>query len=221
MPRNGGLRLLRHMLSLTGKKQPTLLVVPTPLGDDARWIEFWQKTLGPQLDCDLEMLRTFGDSSSMKNYRNQILGADAIFVTGGNTLNALAIWKAHSIDVALREAWERGIVLGGESAGMICWFEQGLSDSRPEKLSVVDGLGFLPGSCTPHLNGGNGSRRAEYERFVTSGPLKSGYGCDDGTALVFEGTRFVEAVTVGDGGVYRFSSNDAERKGIKLPTRSI
>ena len=184
MPRNGGIRLLQHMLSLTSRKQPKLLVVPTPLGDDPKWIEFWQKQLAPQLNCEMDFLRTFGDSSNMKAHHERIMNMDAVFVTGGNTLSALAVWRAHGIDKSLRAAWEKGVVLGGESAGIACWFEQGLSDSRPEKLSVVGGLGFLPGSCCPHYEDKN-DRRKTYQSMVGSGALAAGYGCESGTALVF------------------------------------
>lgn len=194
MPRNGGIRLLKHFLSLTGKEKPKLLLIPTAVGDDRRWIDFWAKQLVPQVDCEFEVLRLFGDSTNMKAHHPRIMNADAIFVAGGNTLNALAVWKAQGIDTSLRAAWEKGIVLGGESAGMICWFEQGLSDSRPEKLSIVEGLGFLPGSVCPHHD--NAERRQLYRELVARGDLKPGYGCDGGTALVYRGTSLERAVTI-------------------------
>lgn len=194
MPRNGGIRLLQHFLALTGKPKPKLLLIPTAVGDDRRWIDFWAKQLVPQIECEFEVLRLFGDSTNMKAHHPRIMNADAIFVAGGNTLNALAVWKAQGIDTSLRAAWEKGIVLGGESAGMICWFEQGLSDSRPEKLSVVDGLGFLPGSACPHHE--NAERRQLYRELIARGEMKSGHGCDGGTALIFRGTSLDKAIAV-------------------------
>ena len=194
MPRNGGIRLLKHMLSLAQKTKPKLLLIPTALGDDRRWVEFWEKQLVPQLDCEFSALRTFDDSPNMKSHHERIMNADVIFVTGGNTLNALAVWKAHAIDTSLRQAWEKGIVLGGESAGMISWFEEGWSDSRPEKLSVVNGLGFLPGSACPHYE--NPQRRASYQAAVASGAIKGGYGCHGGTALIYRGMVLDKVVSI-------------------------
>ena len=79
---------------------------------------------------------------------------DVIFVSGGNTANMLAVWRVHGFDAILREAWERGIVLAGSSAGMICWFEAGVTDSfGPQLEGMRDGLGFLAGSACPHYDG--------------------------------------------------------------------
>jgi dipeptidase E len=176
------------------KRKPKLLLIPTPLGDDRRWVEFWEKQLAPQLDCEFSALRTFDDSPNMKAHQERVMNADVIFVTGGNTLNALAVWKAQGIDTSLRQAWEKGIVLGGESAGMISWFEEGWSDSRPEKLSVVNGLGFLPGSACPHYE--NPQRRESYQAAVASGAIKGGYGCHGGTALIYRGTALEKVVSI-------------------------
>jgi dipeptidase E len=219
MPRNGGLRLLKHMLSLTQKSKPTLLLVPTPLGDDPRWIDFWKKDLLPQLSCELEVLRTFGDSGNMKAHHERIINADAVFVTGGNTLNALAVWKAQGIDVSLRQAWEKGVVLGGESAGMVCWFEQGLSDSRPEKLSVVNGLGFLSGSCCPHYD--QDSRRGTYTSMVGSGGIEGGYGCAGGTALIYRGKKLQQVVAIDESSVHNVTKSAAGFSETKIPIARI
>lgn len=189
-----GLRMLNEMLKLTKRTRPNLLIIPTAIGDDPKWIAWWRKLPPEVLNCDIDMLTTFGDSTNMTEFHRRIVNADAVFVMGGNTLSALAVWRAHGIDKSLRAAWEKGVVLGGESAGMICWFEQGLSDSRPEKLSVVDGLGFLPGSCCPHYEDKN-DRRKTYQSMVGSGALAAGYGCESGTALVFSGTELREAIT--------------------------
>ncbi|MCZ2136257.1 MAG: peptidase E [Burkholderiales bacterium] len=193
LPRGNDVRLLKYALSLAGKPRPKLLLIPTAVGDDPRWIEFWVKRLVPKIDCEFEILRLFGDSTNMKAHHPRIMNTDAIFVAGGNTLNALAVWRAQGIDASLRAAWEKGVVLSGESAGMICWFEQGLSDSRPEKLTVVEGLGFLPGSVCPHHD--NAERRDTYRELVARGEIKAGYGCDGGTGLMFRDTKFDKAVT--------------------------
>ena len=110
-------------------------------------------------------LRVFGVPGA--GIRERLLAQDAIYVSGGNTANMLAVWRVHGVDAALREAWERGIVLSGPSAGGLCWFEGGVTDSfGPELARLDDGLGFLPGSFCPHYDT-EPERRPTYERLAT------------------------------------------------------
>ena len=127
------------------------------------------------------------------NLRELALSHDAILVCGGNTANLLAVWRVHGFDAILREAWEAGVVLFGWSAGMICWFEAGVTDSfGPQLEGMRDGLGFLPGSACPHYDG-EARRRPVYTRLVADG-FPSGIALDDGAAVRFEGTRLAEVV---------------------------
>ncbi len=120
---------------------------------------------------------------------------DVIYVGGGSTVNMVAVWRLHGIDVLLRDAWERGTVLAGLSAGSICWFESGVTDSlHPDAmLPLTDGLGFLAGSHCPHYDA-DPRRPAAYRRLVASGELPSGYAVDDGAALHFSGTTLAQVV---------------------------
>jgi dipeptidase E len=130
--------------------------------------------------------------------RDLVRSQDVIVVGGGNTANMLAIWRVHGFDTILREAWEQGIVLTGWSAGMICWFEAGVTDSfGPELAGMRDGLGLLPGSACPHYDGEE-LRRPVYRRFVDEG-FPPGYAADDGVGLHFVGTDLVETVTSREG----------------------
>jgi peptidase E len=130
--------------------------------------------------------------------REHVLAQDVIYVSGGNTANALAIWRAHGFDAVLCEAWERGVLLCGWSAGMICWFEAGVTDSfGPELAGMRDGLGFLPGSACPHYDG-EPRRRELYPPLVADG-FPPGYAADDEAALHFVGTELHEVVAVRDG----------------------
>jgi dipeptidase E len=130
--------------------------------------------------------------------RDRVLSQDVIVVGGGNTANMLAIWRVHGFDVLLREAWEQGVVLTGWSAGMICWFEAGVTDSfGPELAGMRDGLGFLPGSACPHYDGEE-LRRPVYRRLVDEG-FPAGYAADDGVGLYFVGTELAETVTSREG----------------------
>ena len=130
--------------------------------------------------------------------REHVLAQDAIYVSGGNTANALAVWRVHGFDAVLLEAWESGILLCGWSAGMICWFEAGVTDSfGPELSGMRDGLGFLPGSACPHYDG-EGRRREVYPELVADG-FPPGYAADDAAGLHFVGTELREVVTAQDG----------------------
>ena len=125
--------------------------------------------------------------------RELALAQDAIYVAGGNTANALAVWRVHGFDTILREAWQHGVLLCGWSAGMICWFEAGVTDSfGPELSGMRDGLGLLPGSACPHYDGEE-RRRPVYTELVRDG-FPPGIACDDAAAVLFEGTELREVV---------------------------
>jgi peptidase E len=114
------------------------------------------------------------------------------------TIVAFGGWmRAHGVDKVLREAWQRGIVLAGVSAGAICWFEQGVTDSFRAELDGLDCLGWLPGSCCPHYDGEE-QRRPAYARLLAEG-CPPGIAIDDGVAVRFEGTELAEIVTAVDG----------------------
>ena len=129
-----------------------------------------------------------------QTWEEVLLGVDGIVVSGGNTLNQQAIWKAQGIDVVLRKAWDQGVVLGGASAGSLCWFEEGTTDSRPKELSKVECLGFLKGSHCPHYDAEPG-RRPLYQKLIASGAMKPGYACDNNAGIYFEDNAVKRVVT--------------------------
>jgi peptidase E len=143
--------------------------------------------------------------------RAHLLGQDAIYVGGGSTRNMLAVWREHGVDVAMRRAWERGVVLAGLSAGAMCWFEGGVTVSGGAPAPVA-GLGFLAGSVSVHRNS-EPERWPVFRRAVATGALPAGYAIDDGAALVFKGERLgacvasragacvIRVLADGDGGV--------------------
>ena len=195
-----------YWLRLTGAERPRVLVVPTAVADAADQTLMIVSQL--QDRAQVSFLRFFpwppGD------LRELALGQDAIYVSGGNTANALAIWRVHGFDAILHEAWEAGIVLAGWSAGMICWFEAGVTDSfGPQLEGMRDGLGFLPGSACPHYDG-EGERRPVYTRLVGEG-FPAGVAADDCVALRFDGTELAETVTSRAGSrAYRVSAEGEE-----------
>jgi peptidase E len=123
-----------------------------------------------------------------------VLSQDAIYVGGGNTKSLLALWREWKLDRILRKAWQAGIVLGGISAGSICWFEEGLTDSIPGRLTVLPCLGLLSGSNCPHYDGEK-NRRPVFQRLVSKGRMKAGVASDDGVALHFVGRKLARVVS--------------------------
>jgi len=176
---------IRYMAQLTGKPRPKLCYLPTASADGAQGIITWYRNCAP-LEVEAHDQESFIESLTQKQGWDEVLlSMDGIVCSGGNTLNQQAIWKAQGIDVVLREAWDRGIVLGGASAGSLCWFEEGTTDSRPKELSIVKCLGFLKGSHSPHYDAEPG-RRPLYQKLIGSGAMKPGYACDNDAGIYFE-----------------------------------
>src|SRR6476646_8916728 len=182
---NYGEAFVRYMATLTGKPRPRLCYLPTASADRADGVISWYRTCAP-LNVEPFVQESFISSyRQTKGFDEVLLSMDGIVASGGNTLNQQAIWKAQGIDVILRQAWDRGIVLGGASAGSLCWFEEGTTDSRPKELSTVKGLGFLRGSHCPHYDREK-DRRPLYQKLIASGELKPGYACDNDAGIYFE-----------------------------------
>jgi dipeptidase E len=202
-------RLHEFVLELTGKDRPKVLFLPTALADGTytslATVEFYERY---REHAEPSHLFTF--PWAPERIREQILEQDAICVSGGNTANMLAIWRVHGIDGLLREAWESGVVLFGGSAGMICWFEAGVTDSFGPQLEGMDCLGFLAGSACPHYDGEE-RRRPRYRELVDGG-FPAGIAADDGVALHFVGTELREVVTCRPGAAaYRVTREGEER----------
>ena len=200
----GGFRtaFINYMASLTGKERPKLCYLPTASADSESGTIRWFQS-GAPLDVVPFVQNSFVSSYSMdQSWEEVLLSMDGIVVSGGNTLNQQAIWKAQGIDEVLRMAWDRGIVLGGASAGSLCWFEEGTTDSRPKELTKIECLGFLKGSHSPHYDGEE-QRRPTYHRLISSGVMKPGYACDNEAGLYFEDNTVVRVVrTRSDANVY-------------------
>jgi peptidase E len=180
-----GTAFIRYMATLTGKPRPRICYLPTASADSPSGIISWFKSTAP-LNVEPFVQESFIASTRQdKGWDEVLLSMDAIVASGGNTLNQQAIWKAQGIDVILRQAWDRGIVLGGASAGSLCWFEEGTTDSRPKELSIVQCLGFLKGSHSPHYDREPG-RRPLYQKLIGSGQMKPGYACDNDAGIYFE-----------------------------------
>ncbi len=195
-----------YVLGLAGQERPRVLFVPTAVGDHADKTLWAYSQLGDR--AQLSHVSFF--PWPPPGLRELALQQDVIYVSGGNTANALAIWRTHGFDGILREAWEAGVVLAGWSAGMLCWFEAGVTDSfGPELQGMRDGLGFLPGSACPHYDTED-QRRPVYTKLVAA-DFPPGLAADDCVALRFDGTELAEAVTARAGaGAYRVTPEGEE-----------
>jgi peptidase E len=165
-----------------------------------------------------ERLKPLGEVSFLRfnpwppdDLRAFTLAHDVIVVGGGNTANMLAVWRVHGFDSILREAWESGIVLTGWSAGMICWFEAGVTDSfGPQLAGLRDGLGLVPGSACPHYDGEE-LRRPVYRRLVAEEGFPSGIAADDAAGVHFVGTELHEVLATEPGArAYRVTPGGEE-----------
>src|SRR3954467_12717899 len=165
--------------------------------------------VGEELDADVTHLSFYPWPPS--DLRALALAHDVIMVAGGSTANLLAVWRAHGFDRVLREAWESGVVLTGWSAGMICWFEAGVTDSfGPQLAGLRAGLGFLPGSACPHYDGEE-LRRPVYRQLVQDG-FPPGIALDDGAGAHYVGTELQRVIASSPGAAgYRVSADGEER----------
>jgi peptidase E len=184
------LRLVQYFLRQTRKKKPKVCFIGTASGDAETYrLRFYAGF--SRFDCVAAHLPFF--ARTPRDLESCVLGYDAIFVGGGNTRSMLAVWRDWGLDVHLRTAWERGIVLGGVSAGAICWFEQGVTDSIAGPLTALDCLGWLPGSCCPHYDS-EPQRRPVFRRLVAGGGISAGVAADDGAALHYVDGKLARTV---------------------------
>jgi peptidase E len=190
------------VLKLVPEDRPRVMYVGTASAEDPWFaLKTYDRFRGKAEVCHLEFFPW-----PPEDLQTLTLAQDVIWVGGGNTANMLAIWRVHGFDGILREAWEQGVVLAGGSAGMICWFEAGVTDSfGPQLEGMRDGLGFLPGSACPHYDGEE-LRRPVYQKLVADG-FPAGLAADDGVGLHFVGTELKEPVSVREGAnAYRVES---------------
>lgn len=148
----------QEIIRLAGKKNPRLLFIPTASSDSALYVEAVQKHFGQKLGCKINVLYLIKEKPTKKEIKEKILNTDIIYIGGGNTLKMMNIWRKIGVDKALKQAYNKGVVLSGLSAGSICWFDSGHSDSmsfyHPKKWKYINvkGLGFIQGIHCPHYN---------------------------------------------------------------------
>jgi dipeptidase E len=183
------------VLSLSRRQPARVCFIPTASADSASYIvSFYRAFSGRCIPTDLTLFdspllaRRPAHSSQLAEFVAQ---QDVIYVGGGNTANLLAVWRAHQLDRALRDAWAAGSVLSGVSAGMLCWFGGGITDSYGGLEPLADGLGLIDALGCPHY--GSDERRAAFHALIAERGRR-GYAAADGAALHFAGTALIEVV---------------------------
>jgi peptidase E len=184
------LELEKYVIRQTGADSPRVAFVPTASGEPDHYVaSFYSAFL--KLGCMPSVLTFFKRTPDLRSF---LLNQDVIYVGGGNTKSLLAVWRDWGVAAILREAWESGVVLTGVSAGAICWFEQGLTDSFSDGLRPLDCLGFLPGSCCPHYYG-EVQRRPSYHRLLAAGEISGGVAIEDWTGVHYSETEILRVVS--------------------------
>jgi dipeptidase E len=191
----------RYVLDQTGLDRPRVLFIPTAVGDSDQYVAKFYAAYA-RLDSKASHLPFFQRTPSL---RELVFAQDVVFVGGGNTKSMLAVWREWGLPGILQEASAAGVVLAGVSAGAICWFEQGVTDSLADALHPLDCLGFLTGSCCPHYDG-EPERRPSYHAMLAAGRISPGVAIEDGVAVHFRQGKIERAVSKREGArAYRVS----------------
>lgn len=209
--------LVHHALDLSGAhgRRPKLCHLGTASGDQ-RWFNARVDEAGILAGVEVTNLNLF-PMPTFEDVLGHLLDQDVVWVNGGSVANLLAVWRVHGLDNIFRQVWEAGVVLGGVSAGSICWHVGGTTDSfGPELRAVTDGLALLPYSNGVHYDSEN-ERRPLFQKLIGDGTLPAGYATDDGVGLVYRGTEMVEAVTETLGKAAYFVERDADGHVVESP----
>jgi peptidase E len=187
---------VRQAVALSGASPARVCLVATAGGDSQQTLDNWY-AMGPRLGPAQPSHLQLFTQPNVADVRAHLLAQDVIWVSGGSVVNLLAVWRAHRLEQVLRECWEAGIVLGGPSAGSLCWHASGVTDSFGDSLDpVTDCLAFLPFSNGVHDDLGDQPRRQRFRELIAAGTLPGGYATEDGVALHYVGTELREAVAI-------------------------
>lgn len=196
----------KYFLQQTAKDTPSICFLPTASGDDGGYTANFYRAF-TEHPCKPSHLSLFSPPTA--DLESFILEKDAIYVGGGNTKNLLALWREWGIDQILRKALEQGVVLGGISAGMNCWYEECVTDSLFGELTALKGLGFLKGSACPHYNGEE-KRRPSYHSLMLSGKVRPGIAVEDHAAVHYVDGKIKQVVTTKETSAYQVSIEDGK-----------
>ena len=171
----------RYIVEQSKAEKPNICFIPTASAEDNAYTVNFYKAFC-KLNCSPTHINLFQRTPSLRSILNN---QDIIYVGGGNTKSMLAVWREWKLDKLLLKAYNKGAILCGVSAGAICWFEKGITDSWASNLNVMDCLGFLEGSCCPHYDGEK-DRKPTVAKFLQDSIIESCYALDDGAALHYK-----------------------------------
>ena len=204
------------ILSRAKGRDSRVCFLATASGDSDRMLVNFYTALGSR--CQASHLALFRRDST--DVLAHLLNQDVIYVGGGNTVNMLAIWRLHGVDQALARAYEAGVVLCGVSAGALCWFDTGVTDSFGRLTALDNGLGFLPGSFCPHYDG-DARRPPAYQQLIRDG-MPAGIAADVGAALHFVDGSLAEVVASRPSArAHRLALSEGELREEPLPSRYL
>lgn len=170
----------QYILDQSNKSSPNICFIPTATGDlDPYVVNFYN--VFSQLDCHPTHISFFKRTIDLDKH---IANQDIIFVGGGNTKSMLAVWREWNLDKVLKTAYDRGVVMSGVSAGAICWFESGLTDSWADELRMIPCMNLISGSCAPHYDE-EPERRPATKKLLEQNIINAMYGIEGGAALHF------------------------------------
>ncbi len=181
----------RYVLSLARATPPRVCFIPTATGD-AQWAIDNFYSAFRETGGELSHLTLFDNTTS--DVEALLVLQDVIVVAGGNTRNMLLLWHAWGVDRAIRAAWDNGTVLAGQSAGGLCWFESGITDSYPHQFREMNCLGWVPGSFCPHYDSEPG-RQPVLEQLIVAGALPAGYAVEDDAAIHLREGKLVNVLS--------------------------
>lgn len=191
--------LVHHAVELAGVSghAPRVCLVGTASGDQ-RWFAAEMDEAARVAGFDLTHLHLF-PMPNVEDIEGHLMAQDVVWVNGGSVANLLAVWDVHDLRPVFRRAWEAGVVLSGVSAGSICWYDGGCTDSYgPDLRAVTNGLGLLPYGNGVHYDSEE-QRRPLFQSLIADGTLPAGYATDDGAGVLYRGTEMVEAYAERDG----------------------
>ena len=181
-----------HVLSLTGVERPRVCFLPTASGDADHYVVRFYRAFSASR-CEPSHISLFRRETGVGDPRGHLLSQDLIYVGGGSLVSLLGTWRAHGLDLILREAWRSGVVLCGGSAGSLCWFAHAVSAFHEGPPTRIEGIGLLPWSNAVHYED-EGGRRGAFIDAVGDG-FPPGFGVGDGAALHFVGTELAEVIS--------------------------
>tara|TARA_B100001996_G_scaffold361256_1_gene327871 strand:+ start:298 stop:996 length:699 start_codon:yes stop_codon:yes gene_type:complete len=182
-------KIEKYILGQTKKSNPNILFIPTASAEDKNYIVNFYSCFS-KLQCQPDHISFFQRTPRLDSLINK---ADIIYVGGGNTKSMLGVWREWKIDHLLKKAYRKGKILCGVSAGAICWFEKGVTDSWASNLNLMDCLGFLDGICCPHYQE-EGERRPSLHKMLNENKLLSAWAIDGGAAIHFKNGNYYKSL---------------------------